>query len=93
MFHILHFLQYDMVLGIANSSEKSCLISTLFPLTYIDVMGIELSLLAFAHVFFASTSSDQIRLASSEHFIKYLITSNGHFENLTRNRANNTHNR
>ena len=30
----------------------------------------------------ASTSSDQVRLASSEQFIKYLMTSNEHFVNL-----------
>ena len=32
---------------------------------------------------FASTSSDQICLASNEHFRKYLMTSSEHFVNLT----------
>ena len=46
MFHIFHFLQCEMVLGIINplqwifnaiTNEKSCLISTPFLSTYIDV--------------------------------------------------------
>jgi len=38
---------------------------------------------------FASLSSGQIRLASSEHFIKYLMTSNEQFENLPHSTDNN----
>ena len=50
MFHIFHFLQCDMVLGIVNplswifnaiSNEKSCLISMLFLSTYIDVRTVK----------------------------------------------------
>ena len=50
MFHIFHFLQSDMVFGIANpfwwllntiSSEKSCLISMSFLFTYIDIRTVK----------------------------------------------------
>ena len=50
MFHILHFLQSDMVFRIENSlswkanaisCKKSCLISMTFLLTYIDVRTVK----------------------------------------------------
>ena len=55
MFHIFHFLQPDVVLGTVNpflcifnaiSSEKGCLISVPFLLTYIDLRTVTFFLLA-----------------------------------------------
>ena len=45
MFHIFHFLQCEMVLGIVNplSNEKRCLISMPFLSTYIDVRTLNFS--------------------------------------------------